>query len=111
MATATIEFTLPRDSYNSIIEMAGYGVGYWASHMESAKDGCRFTEDRTGKKFFITPEALARAVLDLHVGVSLNGYYMSAIRDLVSTGLTDSGGSDIADAIVQQACFGKVIYG
>jgi len=111
MATATIEFTLPRDSYNSIIEMAGYGVDYWASYMESTKKGCYFTEERTGNSFFIVPEALERAVLELHTGVSLNGYYMSAIRDLVSTGLTDSVGSDIADAIVQQACFGKVIYG
>ena len=111
MATATIKFSLPRDSYNAIIEMAGYGVGYWASHMKSTKKGCHFTEDRTGKKFFITPEALARAVLDLHVAAPLNDYYMSAIRDLVTTGKTGSVGSDIADAIVQQACFGKVIYG
>jgi len=111
MATATIEFTLPRDSYNSIIEMAGYGVGYWASYMESTKKGCYFTEERSGDSFFIIPEALERAVLELHAEAPLNGYYMSAIRDLVTTGQTGSVGSDIADAIEQQACFGKVIYG
>jgi len=111
MATVTIEFTLSRDSYNSIIEMAGYGVDYWASYMESTKKGCHFTEDRTGEKFFITPEALERALLELHTGASLNVYYMSAIRDLIATGETGRVGSDIADAIVQQACFGKVIYG
>ena len=95
MATSTITFKLDRDDYDGIIDMAGYGVGYWASAMESTDKGCHFTEDETGKKFFITPK----------------DYYQRAIAHLVVDGEASEVGSDIADAIVQQACFGEVIYG
>ena len=111
MATSKITFKLDRDDYDGIIDMAGYGVGYWASAMESTKEGCHFTEDETGKEFFITPEMVEKAVLELHTEAKLNDYYRSAIAHLVVDGEASDVGSDIADAIVQQACFGEVIYG
>jgi len=111
MATSKITFKLDRDDYDGIIDMAGYGVGYWASAMESTKEGCHFTEDETGKEFFITPEMVEKAVLELHTQTKLNDYYRSAIAHLVVDGEASDVGSDIADAIVQQACFGEVIYG
>ena len=97
--------------YHGIIDMAGYGVGYWASAMESGKDGCRFTEDETGEDFFVTLESVERAVLELHTKTKLNDYYRTAIAHLVVDGEASDVGSDIADAIVQQACFGEVRYG
>jgi len=110
-ATATITFKLDQEDFDGIIEMAGYGVGYWASHMESTDKGCHFTEDETGKKFFITPEMVEKAALDLHIKSPMNDYYQSAIKYLVIDGESSDVGSDIADALVQQACFGKVLYG
>ena len=111
MAKIELEFTLKGEDYDSIIDTAGYGVGYWASYMYSTDKGCHFTEEESGKKFFITREALEKAVAELYAESPLNDYYMSSIRELVETGQPGSVGSDIADAIVQQACFGKVIYG
>ena len=111
MATSTITFKLDRDDYDGIIDMAGYGVGYWASAMESTDKGCHFTEDETGKKFFITPKMVEKAALELHTQTKLNDYYQRAIAHLVVDGEASEVGSDIADAIVQQACFGEVIYG
>ena len=108
---ATIEFNLSRDNYNGIIDMAGYGVGYWASYMKSEKTGCHFTEDETGDEFFITQDDVEKAVLTLHTTAPLNDYYQSAIRNLVVNGCGGDVGSDIADAIIQQACFGEVVYG
>jgi len=122
----TTAFTLSPASFSSIIEMAGYGVGYWVSKMSSAKsdipwgdlgDGffyykaCHVTDGETGKKFLITMEKLEQAAVDLFTKRPLNKYYMDAIDDLVQTGDTGEVGSDIADALVQQACFGEVIYG
>ena len=125
MATATLTLKLTPESFSSIIEMARYGVGYWASAMSSVKsdtpweglDGffydkaCHFTEDESDKQFLVTPEMLAKAAVDLASNGKLNHYYTSAIQDLVCSGNTGMVGSDIADALVQQACFGEVIYG
>ena len=111
MATATLTFNLPQDEFDGIIETAGYGVGYWASSMEHADDGCHFTDAGDGRKFFVTREMLEQAALDLYVKSPLNDYYQNAIRQLVVKGDSSDVGSDIADALVQQACFGQVIYG
>lgn len=110
-STYTVTFDLPRGDYDCIIEMASHGIAYWASRMYSEDNGCHFTEAGTGKKFFITPKDVEKAVLDLHITAPLNDYYQSAIRGLVVDGCAGDVGSDIADAIVQQACFGKVVYG
>ena len=110
-ATAQIKFTLTKKNYDQIIDMAGYGIAYWAAYMESTDNGCHFTEDRTGKKFFITFEDMEKAVLGIHVASPLNDYHTRAIAGLVNDGCAGDVGSDIADAIVQWACFGKVIYG
>ena len=129
MATANLTFKLTPESFSSIIEMAGYGIGYWASYMSSVNsdtpweglDGpdqrffyyaaCHFTDSESGDEFLITREMMEKAALDLYVKSPLNDYYMSAIRSLVTTGCSGEVGSDIADALVQQACFGEVIYG
>ena len=123
--TPTLNLSLK--AFSSIIEMAGYGIGYWASTMsrvpsdipwEGLEDAgffyckaCRFTEAESGDEFLITREMMEKAALDLYVKSPLNNYYMSAIRSLVTTGCAGEVGSDIADALVQQACFGEVVYG
>ena len=112
----SLDFILQRDDYDGIIEMAGYGIKYWASYMCSEDDGCHFTDpehgdERESKDFFITPADVERAIGELFLKRSLNGYYMSAIDHLVLKGESCDIGSDIADAIIQQACFGEVIYG
>ena len=122
IATATITFNLEPMDFDGIIEMAGYGVGYWASAMESIHKedteeefphctGCHFTDSGDGKKYFITREMMEQAALDLHIKSPLNDYYQSAIKLLVVEGDSSDVGSDIADALVQQACFGEVVYG
>ena len=121
-ATATITFNLKQDDFDGIIEMAGYGIGYWARSMESERDpdddsdfpaciGCHITDGQDGKKYDITREMMEQAALDLHVKSPLNDYYQSAIKHLVIDGESSDVGSDIADALVQQACFGEVVYG
>jgi len=121
----SLTLNLSMEAFSSIIETAGYGVGYWASAMRSVKSdvqweglpghfydkACHFTEDETGNQFLVTPEMLAKAAVDLASNGKLNHYYTSAIQDLVCTGETSMVGSDIADALVQQACFGEVVYG
>ena len=114
--TIKIKWTLSRDDYDGIIDMAGYGIKYWASYMCSEENGCHFTDpehgdERESKDFFITPKDVERAVAELFTKRPLNKYYMDAIDHLVFHNEASDVGSDIADAIIQQACFGEVIYG
>ena len=124
--TPSITRNLSMEAFSSIIEMAGYGVGYWASSMRSVKSdvphadlgegwfylaSCYITEDESGDEFHVTLDMMAKAAVTLASNGKLNNYYTSAIQDLVCTGETCMVGSDIADALMQQACFGEVVYG
>ena len=111
------KFKLTKDQYDEIIDMAGFGVGYWASAMRSTKKGCYFTEDETGSKYFVTRKRMEKAILEIFMsrGVyewgNLGAYYLSAIDLLVTQGCTGDCGSDISEVIIQQACFRSVLYG
>ena len=120
MATATITFTLPQIDFEGIVDMAGYGISYWASNLlidNTGKNGeyvsysVTDSTDDNKPTFVLTREMLEQAALDLHIASTLNHYYQSAIEHLVVHGESSDVGSDIADVIIQQACFGKVIYG
>mgnify|MGYP003125914658 CR=1 FL=1 len=116
MATATITFNLDQVHFESIVDMAGYGVGYWTEGLvidNTGTDGEYVSysvtcEDTT---YVLTREMVEQAALDLHVKQPLNNYYQDAIMLLVVKSDSSNVGSDIADAIIQQACFGSVIYG
>jgi len=104
-------FSLSEDQYNNLIEMAGYGVGYWASFMESTDDGCHLTEEETGKKFFLKPRDIERAALELFATCPLNDRYTLGIAKLVAKRDDSDVDGDVADAIIQHACFREVKYG
>ena len=106
-----IKFNLSKENYDCIIQMSGYGVGYWANYMRSEKDGCHYTEDETGNKFYVTRDMVKKAIIELYVKRPINNYYMKAIDRLIQYECSGDCGSDISDAIIQQACFNEVIYG
>ena len=119
MATATITFNLYQIHFESIVDMAGHGIGYWAHTLvidNTGTDGSyvsySVTDSGEGERTFVlTREMVEQAALDLHVKQPLNNYYQDAIRQLVVNNDSYNVGSDIADAIIQYACFGEVIYG
>tara|TARA_R100001594_G_scaffold42658_1_gene74803 strand:+ start:1472 stop:1831 length:360 start_codon:yes stop_codon:yes gene_type:complete len=119
MATSAITFELSQDDYEGIVDMAGYGIGYWAmagAIDNTGEDGAYksylvIDSDDDETSYSLTREKVEQAALDLFVKAPLNDYYMSAIRRLVAEGDSSDVGSDIADAIIQMACFGEVIYG
>jgi hypothetical protein len=119
MAAATVTFNLTQDDYEGIVDMAGYGIRYWAMAGcidNTGKDGAYksylvIDSDDDETSYSLTREKVEQAALDLFVKAPLNEYYMSAIRRLVAEGDSSDVGSDIADAIIQMACFGEVIYG
>ena len=120
MATIKIKFNLIEEDFHGIIEMAGYGIAYWACSLEKTSRGyvvvdSMKTKTESGElirvKKTLTRASLERAGVGLFTERKLNNYYMSAIDRLVFKGDSSDVGSDIADVIIQQACFGEVIYG
>jgi len=120
MATIKLKFNLIEADFHGIIEMAGYGIAYWARSLEKTSRGYVVVDSMKTKtdsgelirvKKTLTRASIERAVVGLFTERPLNNYYMSAIDRLVFKGDSSDVGSDIADVIVQQACFGSVIYG
>ena len=99
--------------------MAGYGIGYWAHTLvidNTGTDGSyvsySVTDTGEGKRTFVlTREMVEQAALDLHIAPGVDDIIQIAIRQLVVNNDASDVGSDIADAIIQHACFGEVIYG
>ena len=114
-----IPFKLSDEDFHAIMDMAGYGIGYWARSMEDTSRGYVIVDsmktevdgEKIRVKKTLTRAGTERAVVGLFKERKLNGYYMSAIDRLVFQGDSSDVGSDIADAIVQQAMFGSVVYG
>ena len=118
MANAIITFNLSQPDFETIVDMAAEGISYWASKklVDNTGEGGKYltyfiTDAEDSKEYALSLAKVEQAVLDLHVKQSLNNYYQDAIRHLVVKGDSSEVGSDIADAIIQQACFGSVIYG
>lgn len=118
MAVIKLTFKLSQDDYEGIVDIAD--IRYWAAaalidntgpdgmyKSYTVKDG----ESKEPVERKITRAGMERAIVGLFKDRKLNNYYMSAIDQLVLRGCSGDVGSDIADAIVQQAMFGEVIYG
>jgi hypothetical protein len=120
MAAIKLTFKLSQDDYEGIVDTAGSGISYWAvqGHIDNTGEGDAYKsytvvdgygKERTKRK--ITRAGMERAIVGLFKERKLNKYYMDAIDQLVLRGCSGDVGSDIADAIVQQAMFGEVVYG
>jgi hypothetical protein len=89
-----------------IVEMAGYGIGYWASKGEVG-DNYTVTEVETGKVFVLTADDLSRARQRILDEAMVN----KAVLGDLATGDPVDVDNVAADCVIQVACFGEIIYG
>ena len=113
MATST--FNLSQSDFDSIVDTAGYAIGYWASSAVVDDTGSYSVTDSDDRKTYVVTRAtVEQAVLDLHSlrkSEPLNSYFQRAIELLVVEGDASDVDADVADVLIQQACFGSVVYG
>ncbi len=110
MATST--FTLSQSDFDSIVDTAGYAIGYWASSAVVDDTGSYSVTDSDDRKTYVVTRAtVEQAALDLHLKSPLNKYLQRAIELLVVKGDASDVDADVADVLIQQACFGSVVYG
>lgn len=115
--------TLADEDVVDILEIAGYGIGYWAAELviHSEFDPPKFgVIEHEGQQWHERPFSdvrLAFGRLLAHdqklVGDRLHAYVQHSVRDADVDGRPDLGhiDADAADVIVQVALFGEVVYG
>ena len=120
MAIAKIKFILSQPDYEGIVDIAGYGINYWARAAaidNTGPDGAykSYTvRDGYGKdkvKVKITRAGMERAIVNLLTDQKLHNRIMNPIYQLVLRGEGSDVDAEVGDAIIQQAMFGEVIYG
>lgn len=114
-ATIQVEFNLDHDSFQDLIDMAGYGIGYWADKAEVHEDRyvVHATEDAQSKLHTITADDYSRVILDVLQGGNDAHHIMlrtACFRLVFDNDMSDLDASD-ADTLTQLACFGEIVYG
>jgi hypothetical protein len=110
----TVRHELDDEWMGTLVEMAGYGIAYWAKRASHGAETYKVWWDDSGEHSkMVSYGAVARAVqriLDvddtrLHIG--------PAARAMVAAAVLDPGDIDavVADLVIQVADLGKVVYG
>ena len=117
--TKMTTYTMPIEAIENIIADAGMMIGYWATSavVDSDKQTYTITEeeahdDEGARDFIITYTDIVEAMMKLASGeVAIR----SDIREAIGEAFINYDESDldgeVADVIIQVACFGDVIYG
>jgi predicted MarR family transcription regulator len=109
----TLEFQLNHENFIDIIDTACYGaIEYWAEEVEYAAGTLSISCEEGAEIHEIEMADMEKAIAKIMEGRvsisdSIRGDVTSAIRE-DDYGYIDS---NAADAIVQIACFGEIVYG
>lgn len=110
--SVTLEYDIPQEDIDTLIEMAGYGIAYWADSAEVGTYGYYVTYtndlDEIGTTL-VSHQSLADALVK--AATENFGYVGDYARDYfkeLDAGFIDS---ELADLVVQIAIFGEVIFG
>lgn len=124
--TIEVDIELSQEAIDCIIEMAGYGIAYWAVSASDDEDARTYTiqesEEGDSEIHVLTYDQIVEAFWKIAsftrpkgVGSMVQGYALNAVIDglRAGDGDVDAGhiDADLADSIIQLACFDKVIYG
>lgn len=105
----TVTVTVTEEMIESIIEMAGYGIAYWASAAKWDAEARTYTVTEDSDEDAQPPRVLTYDDLSEALGVAAkqSGYAANALLH------GDAGEIDalVGDVVVQIAMFDKVVYG
>jgi hypothetical protein len=121
-------FEVPDEDIHVVIEMAGYGIAYWAQSLGVLPGGRVTIIDREADsldggspaEYHILYSGLAEALVKIGTGEFESAYHRYAANYLVELNDPQAGvreyasgniDADLADHVVQYAVFGKIVYG
>ena len=106
-----IELNVTKEDIEEIIEMAGYGIAYWADEAIVKDDGYVIHEEEDDKWHELGYEDILKGI-ELYIKNG-NVPYGILSQDIISEKMIINTGnvdSDVADMIIQYACFGEIEY-
>ena len=116
----TLNFELTLDDFTDIVDTAGYAIGYWADqaeydepYLESDPEATYTVSCEEGTQIYtLTKADIEKAmVLIAEDRMDISGDIRNDVRLAIKE--NDMGNIDgyAADAIIQVACFGTIVYG
>lgn len=101
------------DTVDIIVEMAGYGIGYWVSSAVVDPEARTFTvteAEEGGATHVLTDSMIHKALRNV---AKTNAAAKETLREYHAGEEFIGGeiGADDADVIIQQAAFGELVYG
>jgi len=118
MASLTVHYDCPSEDMDDIMEMAGYGIGYWATSAEIGSDAdgeWTYTvtpdDDAYPLAIVLTRHDYAEAMVWAAGDAPIRAALSDACRAAVFTGDLSDVDADAADVLTQRAAFGEVVYG
>lgn len=116
MQTA-IEFEFTTDDFADIVDTAGYAIGYWADETEyiepyfDSDPEASYTIYCEGIKYALKQGDIETAMVRISEDkVNVSSSIKTAVLNSMEEDMGEIDGY-AADAIVQVACFGEIIYG
>lgn len=99
------------DTVDIIVEMAGYGIGYWATSAVVDPEARTYTvtEAEDGTKHVLTDAMIHKALREI---AKTNAAAKETLREYRAGDQFVGGdiGADDADIIIQFAAFGELVY-
>lgn len=125
MPNMEIDLKISEDSLDCILEMAGYGMAYWASSATVLKEAREYrvieSEEGEYEEHVVSFDKIEEAFWKIAnpgsgVGsIMVKQYAFNAIKDGLQNGEGDIDAghvdADLADAIIQIAIFGEITFG
>lgn len=115
-----LSYRVSKEDMETLLEMAGYGISYWAASASVEATGYRVLDSDEAQKdllededfdwAFASFEKLAEALVKIGTGEFVSGYREYAADYLAEQ---DAGhiDADLADHVVQYAIYGEIVFG
>jgi len=110
MTTSALAFRVEHDDFEDICDTAGYSIGYWAQQAQ-LRLSSYVVIDEDGGQHKITPELLGRVMVEVAAGrYDLRDDIVKSAKGAVEDQEYGEIDTEVADVLIQIACFGEVVY-
>jgi len=110
MTASALAFRLKDDDFEDICDIAGYSIGYWAK-LGMLRLASYLVIDEDGVQHKITPELLGRVMVEVAAGrYDLRDDITKSVDWAIEHQEYGEIDTEVADVLIQIACFGVVIY-
>lgn len=112
MTKMNIHFSLDSDNFINLCDVAGCGIGYWASEAELHDDLYVIKEQETDEVYYLSKKKLEDTILKAYTGhYKLNKNHMQSVCSIVVENNAGEIDVECIDVLIQYALFEELVYG